>query len=50
VELGEVVRRRRMVRAYDPDRPVDRATVTRLLDAAIRAPSAGFSQGWDFWS
>jgi len=37
-----------MVRAYDPDRPVDRAALSRLFDAATRAPSAGFSQGWDF--
>ena len=48
VELREVVRRRRMVRAYDPDRPVPREVVDRLLEHAVRAPSAGFSQGWDF--
>lgn len=48
MELSEVLARRRMVRDYDPDRGVDRAVVDRLLSAAIRAPSAGFSQGWDF--
>lgn len=37
-----------MVRDYDPDRPVDRAVLNELLDLAIRAPSAGFSQGWHF--
>jgi nitroreductase len=37
-----------MVRTYDSNRPVPASTVTRLLDLAIRAPSAGFSQGWDF--
>jgi nitroreductase len=37
-----------MVRSYDPDRPVDPAVVERLLDNAVRAPSAGFSQGWAF--
>jgi nitroreductase len=37
-----------MVRTYDPERPVSQATITGLLDLAIRAPSAGFSQGWDF--
>jgi nitroreductase len=37
-----------MVRNYDPDRPVPPAVVERLLDRAIRAPSAGFSQGWGF--
>jgi nitroreductase len=48
MEFGEVVRRRRMVRAYDADRPAPREVLKRLLDAAVRAPSAGFSQGWDF--
>ena len=36
-----------MVRRYD-DRPVDPAMVDRMLEHAIRAPSAGFSQGWAF--
>ena len=48
MQLREVIRRRRMVRAYDPDRPVPDDVVSRLLDHAVRAPSAGFSQGWDF--
>jgi nitroreductase len=48
VELDEVIRRRRMVRNYDPSRPVPPEAVDRLLDYAIRAPSAGFSQGWGF--
>ena len=43
-----MVRRRRMVRDYDPSRPVPDAVVERLLEHAIRAPSAGFSQGWAF--
>ncbi|MBT0769213.1 nitroreductase family protein [Kineosporia sp. J2-2] len=37
-----------MVRTYDPARPVSRDVLARLLDLAVRAPSAGFSQGWDF--
>ncbi|MEE8603118.1 nitroreductase family protein [Euzebya tangerina] len=48
MEFTEVVRRRRMVRDYDPDREVSDDVVRRALEAAIRAPSAGFSQGWDF--
>src|SRR5437763_6497853 len=48
MQLDEVIRRRRMVRAYQADRPVPDDVVTRLLGHAIRAPSAGFSQGWDF--
>jgi len=45
MEFGEVVRRRRMVRNYDPDRPIARETLERIVAAAQRAPSAGFSQG-----
>jgi nitroreductase len=48
MEFPDVVRRRRMVRNYDPSRPVPIEVVDRLLDLAIRAPSAGFSQGWGF--
>jgi nitroreductase len=48
VEFADVVRRRRMVRDYDPDRPVPADVRERLLEHAIRAPSAGFSQGWAF--
>ncbi|MBD8868210.1 nitroreductase family protein [Nocardioides donggukensis] len=47
MEFREVVRRRRMIRRYDA-RPVDEAIVDRMLEHAIRAPSAGFSQGWAF--
>ena len=46
MELSEVIRRRRMVRSYE-DRPVDPAELRRVLDAATRAPSAGFTQGWE---
>ncbi|GAA4693600.1 nitroreductase family protein [Phytohabitans rumicis] len=48
MEFRDVVRRRRMVRNYDPDRPVPVEVVERLLGHAVRAPSAGFSQGWGF--
>lgn len=48
MELREAVRSRRMVRSYDPDRTVARATVDMLLKLAIRAPSAGHTQGWRF--
>jgi nitroreductase len=48
MEFAEVVRRRRMVRDYDPDRPVPPEVREKLLEHAIRAPSAGFSQGWAF--
>jgi nitroreductase len=45
MEFSEVVRRRRMVRNYDPDRPVTREQLERIAAAAQKAPSAGFSQG-----
>lgn len=37
-----------MVRTYEEDRPVPAEVRDRLLQAALRAPSAGFSQGWGF--
>src|SRR6478609_10133913 len=48
MEFADVVRKRRMVRDYDPDRAVPPEVRERLLEHAIRAPSAGFSQGWAF--
>ncbi|WP_117209428.1 nitroreductase family protein [Allorhizocola rhizosphaerae] len=48
MEFRDVVRRRRMVRRYDPDRAVPEEVVQRLLKHATRAPSAGYSQGWAF--
>lgn len=48
MEFSEVVRSRRMLRRYDPQRQVPEPVVRRLLSYAVRAPSAGFSQGWDF--
>jgi nitroreductase len=48
MELGEAVRNRRMIRTYDPDRPIAREVVDELLRLAVRAPSAGHTQGWQF--
>lgn len=45
MELDEVLRRRRMVRAYAPDRPVPPEVRDRVCAAALRVPSAGFTQG-----
>ena len=47
MEFQDVVRRRKMVRDYATD-PVDPAIVDRALHNAVRAPNAGFSQGWGF--
>jgi nitroreductase len=48
MEFDEVVRRRRMVRSYDPSRPVAADLVDKIVKHGLRAPSAGFSQGWSF--
>jgi FMN reductase [NAD(P)H] len=44
VEFNEVLKRRRMVRAYEP-KPVPRETIESIVGTIRRAPSAGFSQG-----
>ena len=47
MEFSEVVRRRRMIRHYT-DEPIAPEVVERVLANGLRAPSAGFSQGWAF--
>jgi nitroreductase len=47
MEFQDVVRRRRMVRRY-AERAIPPDVVDRLLQNGLRAPSAGFSQGWAF--
>ena len=44
MRFDEIVRKRRMVRNYE-DRPVDADVLSRVVDLATRAPSAGYSQG-----
>jgi nitroreductase len=45
MDFAEVIRKRRMARAFT-DEPLDAESVGRVLAAANRAPSAGFSQGY----
>ncbi|ONI74710.1 nitroreductase [Actinosynnema sp. ALI-1.44] len=47
MEFSEVIRRRRMVRHFT-DQPLAGEVVEKILASALRAPSAGFSQGWAF--
>ena len=47
MEFRDVLRHRRMVRNYLPD-PVSTESLERIVQAARRAPSAGFSQGTAF--
>jgi nitroreductase len=44
VEFTEVLRRRRMIRSYRDARPVPQDALDAVLAAALRAPSAGFTQ------
>jgi len=48
MELREAVLGRRMIRSYDPNRPIPRKSIEDLLKLAVRAPSAGHTQGWRF--
>jgi nitroreductase len=43
----EVLHRRRMVRQFD-QRPLEPKLLDQILESARHAPSAGFSQGFDF--
>jgi nitroreductase len=47
MEFQDVVRKRRMHRKFT-DEPVPAEAVDRITRNAVRAPSAGFSQGWAF--
>jgi nitroreductase len=47
MDFQEVVRRRRMVRTFT-EAPVPKESLERILDNAVRGPSAGFSQGQSF--
>jgi len=45
MDLQDAIRTRRMVRTFDPARPVPAEALDRILRNGTRAPSAGFSQG-----
>ena len=47
MDLMEAIYHRRAVRAYT-DQPVEPATVTELLRAAVQAPSGQNEQPWEF--
>ena len=47
IDLFEAIDTQRAIRYIKPD-PVPDELITRLLEAAIKAPSGGVSQGWSF--
>src|SRR3954454_322134 len=47
IDIFEAIHTARSLRRFKPD-PVPEALITRILDAAIRAPSAGNAQNWAF--
>jgi len=44
----DLIKNRRSIRKYQPDKPVTREQVDRLLEAAMLAPSACNSRPWEF--
>jgi len=47
MEFEDLVRERAMMRAFRPD-PVPEELIQKLLRSAVRAPSAGNLQAWEF--
>ncbi len=48
MDLFETIEKRRMVRQFHPDQPITDEELNTLLQAGIRAPSAGNGQAWHF--
>jgi nitroreductase len=45
MELADILRRRRMIRNFTDD-PIEEGAAERIVKAGLRAPSAGYSQGY----
>jgi len=48
MNIIEAINARKSIRGFKPD-PVDRATIKKILAAAVRAPSAMNTQPWEFF-
>ena len=46
MDFTKVITGRESIRSYDPTKPVDKATLERILDAGRMAPSAANRQPW----
>lgn len=49
MEFKELIKTRESIRSYDPHRPVDKETLTKILEAGRLAPSAANRQPWKFF-
>ncbi len=49
MDVWQAIERRSSIREYDVDRDVTEGDLVRILEAAIRAPSAGNLQPWRFF-
>jgi nitroreductase len=47
-DFYELIRNRESIRNYDPERPLERAVINRILEAGRLAPSAANRQPWKF--
>ncbi|MFV2081746.1 MAG: nitroreductase family protein, partial [bacterium] len=48
MDFYDLIRGRESIRNYDPEKPVDRDTLYRILEAGRLAPSAVNFQPWRF--
>lgn len=48
MEYNELIKSRESIRNYDPNRPIDRETLDKILEAGRLAPSAKNNQPWKF--
>lgn len=49
MDLFEAIKKRRSIRGFCTDKPVDESAVNKILEAGIAAPSAGNEQTWHFF-
>jgi nitroreductase len=49
MEYADLIRTRESNRDYDPQKPVSKAILEKILDAGRMAPSACNNQPWEYW-
>lgn len=48
MDFFEVVNNRRSIRSFEKEQRIPDATIIQILETAVKAPSAGNRQSWDF--